>query len=163
VIAADVNSDGKPDLVVANYCVSGGFCKPGSVGVLINTSIGGTTTALVSSPDPSSFQQSVTVTATVTSQGFKAKPIGTVTFNDGATTLGTASLTNGIAILSTSSLAVGTHSINASYSGDNNFSGSTSAPLMEIVNPAMTTTTLVSSADPVGPNQPVTYEATVTS
>src|ERR1039458_6975413 len=34
---ADVNGDGKPDLLVANYCADSS-CVNGSVGVLINTS-----------------------------------------------------------------------------------------------------------------------------
>jgi hypothetical protein len=40
VAAADVNGDGKPDIVVANFCASRGNCTngtPASVGVLINT------------------------------------------------------------------------------------------------------------------------------
>src|SRR5207253_9585813 len=39
------------------------------------------------------------------------------------------------ATLTTSSLAVGSHSITASYGGDANFNGSTSAVLTQVVNP----------------------------
>jgi hypothetical protein len=35
VVAADVNNDGIPDLVVANWCVFGKVCVSGSVGVLL--------------------------------------------------------------------------------------------------------------------------------
>jgi hypothetical protein len=58
-----------------------------------------------------------------------------VTFEDGSTVLGTGTLTNGVATYTTSSLAVGSHTITAVYSGDSNYSGSTSTPLIQIVNP----------------------------
>ena len=34
IAAADVNGDGKPDLIVANICVSSGSCGNGTVSVL---------------------------------------------------------------------------------------------------------------------------------
>jgi hypothetical protein len=49
---------------------------------------GATTTALISSQNPSALGQSVTFTATVTG----ASPTGTVTFKDGGTTLATVAL-----------------------------------------------------------------------
>ena len=39
VAVADVNADGKPDVIVANLCAGLGFCNNGSVGVLINTAV----------------------------------------------------------------------------------------------------------------------------
>jgi len=52
-------------------------------------------------------------------------PTGTITFQDGTTTLGTASLnSSGSAALATSSLAVAAHQITATYSGDSGFFGS---------------------------------------
>ena len=40
VTLADVNGDGKPDLVVANFCVSSSSCANGSVGVLLGNGDG---------------------------------------------------------------------------------------------------------------------------
>jgi uncharacterized delta-60 repeat protein len=93
-----------------------------------------TTTAVTSSANPSAFGQSVTFAATVTPPG--GAPTGTVAFKDGATTLGTATLSGGSARFTTSTLAVGSHSITATYEGDGSFTGSTSTPLTQSVNPA---------------------------
>jgi hypothetical protein len=84
-----------------------------------------TTTGLTSAPDPSGFGQPKVLTATVT--GASGTPTGTVSFLDGVTPLGTAPLNgSGVATLTVSSLGVGSHSLTAVYSGDSNFSASTS-------------------------------------
>ena len=54
-------------------------------------------------------------------------PTGTVTFMNGAATLGTATLNSGFTAFAASYLPVGNNSITAVYSGDSNFTGSTSA------------------------------------
>ncbi|MBZ5537598.1 MAG: Ig-like domain repeat protein [Acidobacteriia bacterium] len=93
---------------------------------------GNTTTVVASTPNPSGVNQAVTFTATVSviapSTG---TPTGSVTFNDGSTALGTTALSSGTATFTTSTLTAGTHSITAVYSGDINFSGSTSAALTQ--------------------------------
>ena len=86
------------------------------------------TTALVSSPNPSTVGEEVTFTATVTTGA-----TGTVKFYSGTTVLGTVSLTGDTASLSTSTLTVGTHKIKAVYSGDGTFEGSTSPVLKQVV------------------------------
>jgi hypothetical protein len=91
-----------------------------------------TSTSVASSLNPSTFGQSVTFTATVTSSG--GTPPGQVTFKDGSTTLGTATLASGKATLATKTLSVGSHSITAVYGGSTDFSGSTSAVLSQVVN-----------------------------
>ncbi len=137
IVFADTNKDGKPDLLVANACAAS-VCTNGAAGVLINTSVGTTATSLISSLNPSTFGQTVTFTATVTSQGFLGTPTGTVTFLDGTTILGSSSLnSSGVAIFSISSLAVGTHSITATYNGDSNFTSSTSPVLSQVVQGAI--------------------------
>ena len=161
VAVADLNGDDKPDLAVTNLVCNGIHCTGGSVGILINSSVSASSTTIMSSLNPSAFGQSVTYSATVTSQGFKGTPTGTVTFTDNAATLGVvASMANGVASLSTT-LVAGHHNIVASYGGDANFEPSVSLPLAQTVDPASTTTFLISSANPIAPNQTVTYTATV--
>jgi hypothetical protein len=121
-----------------------------------------TTTTLTSTPNPSTFGQSVTLTATVTSAG-SITPNGTVTFKQGTTTLGSGTLNSGgQASLNTTKLAVGTDSLTAVYAGNSNFAGSTSPVLKQVVNKASTTTALTSTPNPSTFGQKVTLTATVT-
>jgi len=118
-----------------------------------------TTTALTSTPNPSTYGQNVVFTALVSSSS--GTPTGTVTFLDGATPLGSSALAGGSATLSVSSLSVGTHTVTAQYNGDVTFGGSTSSGLSQTVNKADTTTTLTSNHNPSNNSQPVTFTATV--
>ena len=120
-----------------------------------------TVTTLTSFPNPSTLGQTVNFTATVVTNGI-GTPSGTVTFNDGSTLLGTSSLSGGTAVVSTAALPAGANSITATYSGDSNFSGSTSAVLLQDVL-APTTTILTSSLNPSKPGVAVTFTATLTS
>jgi hypothetical protein len=122
-----------------------------------------TATSLVSSINPSVFGQPITFTATVnaTAPGV-GTPMGTVTFRDGPTVLGTGTLAGGIASSpAISSLSAGSHSINASYGGDANFSASYNNTLSQQVNQASTATSIVSSINPSVFGQPVTFTAIV--
>ena len=94
-----------------------------------------TTTALSGSPNPANVGQNVTFTATVTPTT-SGVPTGTVSFFDGSTQIGSTSLSSGVATISTSSLAAGSHSVTAVYSGDDNYNGSTSGVLSEVVSSA---------------------------
>jgi hypothetical protein len=81
-------------------------------------------TAVVSSLNPSALGQAVTFTATVT--GAPGTPTGTVDFKDGATTLvAGVALVAGSASFTTSALTKGAHTISAVYSGDGTHSTST--------------------------------------
>jgi hypothetical protein len=91
-----------------------------------------TTTSLTSSQNPSSVNQSVTFTATVTPQ-FSGTPTGSVTFKDGTITMGTVILSSGMAVFKTSKLTVGSHNITATYNGSAAFSTS-SASVTQTVN-----------------------------
>ena len=111
--------------------------------------------ALASLPNPSTFGAGVTFTATITSGA-----TGSVTFQEGTTTLGTGTISNGIASFTTNSLAVGTHSITAQYPGDTNYTAATSAAVSQVVNKATPTVTLASSPNPSAFGASVTLTAT---
>lgn len=64
---------------------------------------------------------------------------GTVTFYDGTTAIGTVPVINGVATVTTSSLTAGDHTITAVYSGDSDFSTSTSPPVQITVLSVATT------------------------
>src|SRR5207302_324920 len=119
-------------------------------------------TTLISSLNPSSLAQAVTLTATVTSSA-TGTPTGTVTFQDGTTTLGTGTLSGGTATFTTSGLGTGTHSITGIYGGDANFTGSTSPILTQTIGKAASSTAVASSNNPSIIGTAVTLTASVTS
>jgi len=99
---------------------------------------------LSASPTSSSYGTSVQFTATQQIPG----ATGTITFYDSSTQLGTATLSSGVANFNISTLAAATHSISASYSG--NEPSATSATLSFVVSQASQTITF-------SPSSPVTY------
>jgi len=121
-----------------------------------------TVATLVSSLNPSSHDQLVTFTATVT-PSVSGVPTGTVQFYNGAALIGSVALAGGKASLSTAALATGTDLIHVVYPGDATYYTSTSANLSQSVRKAVTTTTLVSSVNPAQYLQSVTFTATVSS
>lgn len=145
----DFNGDKVSDILVANEAAA-------NVAVLLD--IKGTTTTLTSSANPSTFFQTITLTATVTPATTGVGiPNGQVTFLNGTTNLGTAALNaQGVATLQVNTLPVGTHSLTAVYQGATEFNTSTSAALTQTVSKGTTTVALSSSANPVPSGQPIT-------
>jgi predicted outer membrane repeat protein len=84
-------------------------------------------------PNPVLVQNTVTLTATVSS--VVSSPTGAVSFYDASSTtpLGSSPVSAGVAVLPVSTLTVGSHSITAIYSGDTNFVTQTSSPVPETV------------------------------
>jgi hypothetical protein len=124
-----------------------------------------TQTSLISSVNPSLHGSSVTFTATVLATGTVA-PTSKVTFYDGAASIGTGTLTaNGansaVATFVTSTLTVGTHTITATYGGDTQDFGSTSAAVSQVVQDASTQTLLTASSNPSIAGKNLTLTATV--
>ena len=185
--AATPNGFGGP-LRLGTYTVSASFdgidgngaatFNPSAAGpVQIIVTEAGTNTALNSSLNPSGFGANVTFTAIVTSAVAAPVPgtlgpVGTVTFRDLSTntTLGTITLVPGAgafstAALSISSLIVGSHSIRATYNGDggsdDNYAGSQSPTLTQVVTRSATTTQVTGTPNPSTYGQPVTLTATV--
>ena len=117
--------------------------------------------ALVSSANPSIAGASVSFTVTISSPQ-AAAVTGSVTFKDGSTVLGTVSVGSaGSAAFNTSSLAVGQHTIVAAYSGDSLNQAATSNLLLQTVQTAGTTVTLISNANPSLATAPLTFTSTV--
>jgi hypothetical protein len=148
--------------VVFGLTTCAGSCTDFTVDTANLDTAPATSVSMVSSLNPSGFNQAVGFTATVKPVG-TGTPTGTVAFNDGATLLGTVTLSGGTATFTTSSLAAGTHSITAMYSGDANFSGSTSPALTQTVGKVASSTSVVSSKNPSIFGTAVTFTATVTS
>ncbi len=160
-----------PHTITATYSPTDGIHSGGngSSPLTVNAAAKAATVVTVSSSlTPSVFGQSVALTATITvpapGTGLPA-PGESVTFKDGSSTLGVATtLANGTATLNTSSLSVAGHSITAVYPGDTLYLGNTSAPFMQTVNKASTTTKITSSlatATTVGQAYSVAYSVTV--
>jgi hypothetical protein len=155
LVVGDMNGDGRPDLVVAN--LSGDW-----LGVMLNDTGPHTPTAttLVSNRNPATLGQTVTYTASVTSQSQGVT--GTVTFYDGSDPIAAVSPVNNQAAYSTKYKKIGAHSITAAYSGDLHNSGSTSASLTENIE-YTSKTVLTTSGSPSLVGHPVTFTVTVTS
>jgi hypothetical protein len=104
----------------------------------------------------------VTFTATVTAASpGSGTPTGSVTFYVNSTPFGPIPLSSGIAAVPLAFPGVTTYSMTAVYSGDSNFTVSTSAALTQTVNKNGSTTVVTSSVNPSVYGQPVTFTATV--
>jgi hypothetical protein len=118
-----------------------------------------TTTTLTSSASSIGAGASVTFTASVSN----TSSTGTVQFLINGISVGSpVSITSGLASLTTTSLnTTGNSSITAVYSGDANYSGSTSVAItLSVLNASTVTVTSSSTSAPAG--QSVTLTATVT-
>ncbi len=143
---------------------------PGSVTQIVAGT--GTTTAVVSAPSPSSVNQPVTFTATITPSVLGAtSPTGVVAFtyilNGGSpVTLCASAVVSTVAKITTATCtaplpAVGGYTVTAAYSGDANF-GASSNIVVQTVNPAALTLAVHSSQSPSLVNVPVSFTATLT-
>lgn len=105
-----------------------------------------TSTAVTSTPNPSTFGQSVTFTATVTSGS--GVPAGTVTFTEGATVRASNVAVNGAgqASFSITTLSAGSHTLTATFTGASGWLGSSgdNSGAPQVVNPAPITVTFIS-------------------
>ena len=125
-----------------------------------------TATAVTSSRNPSSGGGTIQVTAHVTASSTNTVAgslTGTVIFTEGTTTVGTATLSaNGLATANVSGLSIGTHSILASYGGNDGYASS-SATLTQVVQLAVSSVQLTSSGSPATVGNNVSITALVTS
>ena len=115
--------------VVASYSGNADYNGSTSFAVDLTAGLGTPTVTLTPPASPVPYGTEITLTATVTGSGLP--PTGTITFLDGAAILGTGTAnSSGVATYTTAAmtLALGAHSISASYGGDSNYNGATSAP-----------------------------------
>jgi hypothetical protein len=123
-----------------------------------------TTVEVTSSLNPSTFGQKVVLTATVIDPSQPASQItGTMTFSDEEAWLGTAEVTNGKAKLADSAIDAGSDPITATFTPTGGGAEVASAPFPQVVNPADTTVTLVSSRPTASYGQAGSVTATVKS
>ncbi len=153
------------DSITAAYDGDSSFAGSTSAAVSQTVSKASSSTTLKSSLNPSTFGQSVTFSANISGQ-FGGVATGTVTFSNGSSTLGSASVSSNTASLATTTLPVGTNSITAVYSGDSNFTGSTSTTASQVVNdstgPQPTTSTALAVTSLGSPVTSVTSGTVVT-
>jgi predicted SpoU family rRNA methylase len=163
ITVADLNGDKRPDVAVVNIAQNSNGAD-GGISILLNQTQQAklsTVTTLVSIPDPSVYNQALTLAATVAGSGSNV-PTGTVNFSSGAVNLGSATVIAGTANLTLlTPLSAGSYSFVASYGGDANFSGSTSSVFTEIVNAASSSCTVTASANPIAAFQPGALNAVI--
>ncbi len=148
--------------IVASYSGDSTYQASTSTTLILAVQMASTTTVVTSALNPAFINQTVTYTATITSQ-YLGIVSGSVIFHSGAASLGTVTLVNGQASVSASSSTSGSLSITASYIGDVNNTGSTSQALTEVVNKNPSSTTVAPSLNPSSFKQVVVFTATVTS
>lgn len=110
----------------------GGDANSGASSATLTQTVGKDTTTmtLTVTPNPAVAGQTITLTATVLGD----PPSGTVTFYDGAAVLGTSTLAatspmSSVATLALTTLTTGTHTLSATYVGDDNNQASASAAI----------------------------------
>ena len=120
-----------------------------------------TTTSLTASSYAVGYGTPITLTSTVTPSSYASSPpSGTVTFISASGTIGSAAINNGTATYTVSNLGVGTYSVTANYSGDANYSPSSSTSsvviTVSIVNATISATIAPSKNVPYGSTATVT-------
>jgi len=124
-----VQLPGGSNSIQAAYAGDDSF-NPSAASASITITPAATTTALCCSYNNYRVGQALVATATVTPTGTGVLPTGSVSFYDNGTLLGTASLAGqAITSFDTYPTTSGAHNITATYGGDANYSGSTSAPI----------------------------------
>jgi len=147
--------------ITANYSGDAGH-PASSVTMLQKVHANASSTVLASSPNPSSFGQAVSFTATVSAVPSGAgTPTGMVTFQDGVTVIGQVPLSSGGgASITKSNLPPGGHSIVATYVSDTQFAASIGSVAHIVQNG--TATTVTSSLNPSSSGLSIMFTATVT-
>jgi Bacterial Ig-like domain (group 3)/FG-GAP-like repeat len=113
------------------------------------------TVTVTTSPNPSTFGGSVTITASVPSDAS-----GTITFTSGTLNLGLGTIASGVASVTTTLLTPPSDLITATYSGDTNYNSAVGTTTQNVAK-ANSSSTLTSSPNPSLPGSPVTFTDTL--
>ncbi|HLI77368.1 MAG TPA: Ig-like domain repeat protein, partial [Acidobacteriaceae bacterium] len=149
-------------LITAAYSGDSNYLASTSAGVQQTVVLAQTTLVLSGPVGAIDAGTSAQFTATLSTPGIT--PTGSLLLLDGPAIIATQPVTvAGTFTFSTSRLGVGAHQLTASYSGDTDNAAVTSAGLSVTVQQAHTTTTLVSSANPLTQGVPLSLTATVAS
>ena len=140
----------------ADYAGDANFLASNSASSVLTVNKAIIKITLTGTPGPGA---SFTFTSTVTSFT-SGVPTGTVGFYDGNTLIGSSPLVGGVATYSVTSLAAGVHPVTATYSGDTNYVGGTSASLAASTGDFALAATQPSKT--VQPGQSVAYDLMIT-
>ena len=162
-----------------DYAVPSGYANTGTKPRVVTVGTGASSTgnhffarrttstalALTVGTNPSTYGDSLTFTATVTSDAGNPDSVGTVTFKNGTTVICSSVVLSGnTASCTPSVLSAGAYSITAEYSGTSDgggYSGSTSSALSHTVNPRPITVTADAKEKTYGQADPaLTYQIT---
>jgi hypothetical protein len=112
-------------------------------------------TVTVSTSGPSTYGDTVTITATV-----PAGATGAITITSGGVTLGSGVISGGVVTITTAALPAGSDPITATYNGDTNYTSAvgTTTQTVAKISPA---STLTSSVNPSLPGASVTFTDTL--
>jgi len=169
-------------MIVGSYSVTGAYSGDANYKNSTSTAFSqnvikeNTASVVTSSANPADINSPPTLTATISPGNGDSASVaigGTVAFKDNGTTITGCSAqtvtfdTTGLVGVATctpgsASLTVGSNPITAVYSGDSNYSGSTSPSFAQTINAAGTSTVVTSNANPSAVDQPLTYTATIT-
>ena len=123
------------------------FASSSSAPVQLNVARAPTAISLTASPNPATQNRTISLSANITALLSATVGPGSITFFDGTTLIASApfgsagpipanQLTNTATVtVNSSALAAGTHSITASYAGNNNFLPAVSSPLVVTIKP----------------------------
>ena len=148
--------------ITATYSGDSNYTGSSTTAPLVVTQAGTVTTLSASQSAPTFGSiESFYATVTPTSSG---TPTGTVVFKDSGAVLGNGFLNAGGQYeYDTANLTAGTHSITATYSGDTNYTGSTSTALGITVGKAATQTTVSANPSSISYGSATTLTANVSS
>jgi hypothetical protein len=147
--------------ITAAYVGDANFLAATSAVLAQVVQVDGVTVALSVAPTATVYGQNAFFTA-IAASTTGGTPTGTVTFEEGTTTLGTGTLAAGSATFVFGTLSVGTHSIEATYDGDSNYPPGANSTVQLTVAARPTKTVLTSAVNPSTAGQSTTLTAAIT-